>query len=56
MAGTTRLYLDVMRETFDKVNVILDQAFGDALRARIGGRAGDARAPWDSASPRPSRF
>lgn len=36
VAGTTGLYLHVMRETFDKVDVILDQAFGDALRAQLG--------------------
>jgi integrase len=36
--GTTGLYLHVMRETFDKVEVILDQAFGSALRARFDSR------------------
>lgn len=36
--GTTGLYLHVMRETFDKVEVILDQAFGPALRTRLDSR------------------
>jgi integrase len=36
VAGSTGLYLHVMRETFDKVEAILGQAFGEALRARSG--------------------
>jgi len=56
VAGTTGLYLHVMRETFDKVDVILDQAFGDALRTRLGARDAGARSPRDAASLRPSRF
>jgi integrase len=42
VAGTTGLYLHVMRDTFDKVDLILDQAFGDALSARLGERSGSA--------------
>jgi integrase len=34
--GTTGLYLHVMRETFDKVEVILDQAFGPVVQRRMG--------------------
>lgn len=58
VAGTTGLYLHVMRETFDKVDLILDQAFGDALCARLGSRSprGVEAAPADAASLRPSRF
>jgi integrase len=60
VAGTTGLYLHVMRETFDKVDVILDQAFGDALRVRAGAPAGvrapEAAPPADGDSLRPSRF
>jgi integrase len=46
VAGTTGLYLHVMRESFDKVEVILEQAFGDTLRERcdiVPGVAGDRR-------------
>src|SRR3954463_11565706 len=50
VAGTTGIYLHVMRETFDKVEVILDQAFGDALRPRLGPSAPD------SATGPPRRF
>lgn len=35
--GTTGLYLHVMRETFQRVEVILDQAFGSALEQRFAG-------------------
>lgn len=61
VAGTTGLYLHVMRETFDRVDVILDQAFGDALHARFG-RAGATRGAGatvvteDSTSLARSRF
>jgi hypothetical protein len=50
VAGTTGIYLHVMRETFDKVEVILDQAFGDALRSRLG-----PSAPESATGP-PRRF
>ena len=61
VAGTTGLYLHVMRETFDKVEVILDQAFGDALRSRFGrseagNRPREAAAPSAGGSLRRSRF
>lgn len=60
VAGTTGLYVHVTRETFDKVDFILDQAFGDALRDRLlpttrEFRVVDATAPRDSQSLRPSR-
>jgi integrase len=58
VAGTTGLYLHVMRETFDKVEVILEQAFGDAVRSRVQsdgppGSVGDDAPP---ARALPSRF
>ena len=53
VAGTTGLYLHVMRETFDKVELILDQAFGAALRMRFDLAA--VPAP-DTAKPLPPRF
>lgn len=60
VAGTTGLYLHVMRETFDRVDVILDQAFGEALRARLGKppstRSRNTSPPPDAGSLRPSRF
>jgi hypothetical protein len=59
VAGTTGLHLHVMRETFYKVEVILGQAFGDALRTRFGGAVApraESSPPRDSASLRPSRF
>lgn len=60
VAGTTGLYLHVMRETFGRVDVILDQAFGDALRARLGKppstRSPNTSSPPDAGSLRPSRF
>lgn len=61
VAGTTGLYLHVMRETFEKVDVILDQAFGDALRSRsnqaaVGGRISETTRPPVSGALRPSRF
>ena len=40
VAGTTGIYLHVMRETFDKVEVVLDEAFGDALRGRLSSAPG----------------
>jgi hypothetical protein len=42
--GISGLYLHVMRETFQKVEVILDQAFGATLRARMSddGRSADS--------------
>jgi integrase len=55
VAGTTGLYLHVMRETFEKVDLILDQAFGDTVRARLG----EPRASSPSAAaadPRTQRF
>jgi len=50
-----------MRETFDKVDVILDQAFGDALRSRsnrmaTGRMVGDTTPSPVSGALRPSRF
>jgi len=51
--GTTGLYLHVMRETFEKVDVILAQAFGDAVRARLGDAAGETAPP---PTPLPQRF
>jgi len=58
VAGTTGLYLHVMRETFDKVDVILDQAFGDALRARFDDRPTKTVAAQDrpTETPRAGRF
>jgi hypothetical protein len=49
VAGTTGLYLHVMRETFDKVEMILDQAVGDALRARFDVKQGLVEVPEDRA-------
>jgi integrase len=43
VAGTTGLYLHVMRETFDNVETILDQAFGAALRARFDSESQPSR-------------
>jgi integrase len=57
VAGTTGLYLHVMRETFDTVELILDQAFGDAVRARF--EQPPARDPDRAAAaekPLPPRF
>lgn len=48
-----------LRETFDRVDVILDQAFGDALRARLGkppSKRSPNPSPPDAGSLRPSRF
>lgn len=61
VAGTTGLYLHVMRETFEKVDVILYDAFGEALRERFRpttreSRAADAVVPDDGHSLRASRF
>ncbi len=49
VAGTTGLYLHVMRETFEKVEVILDQAFGVAVASRL-------RAPAVPEPRMPERF
>jgi integrase len=52
VAGTIGLYVHVIRETFEKVELIVDQAFGDSVRMRLA----DAAAAPAPAKPLPPRF